>query len=624
MISNIILKIKKRIVFELTKKYKKLNYMLFRGDIFDQGEGNYVENNVIASSIDGLLDFYNRKVDVKDRELIDADRVLSGEYNLVYFNSNIEVKDWNTDYESGYVYEKKYHGDIKYIVDDSKTDVKNVWEFSRLHHVVILAKAYAITLEEKYYKAYKEVMLSWLSANPNGKSVNWTCNMEVSIRVVNIIISFDLLKNRVRNDDDFMMILKSTIYYHNKHIYNNLENYSEKRNNHYLSNLMGLLISSKFLQNKNLDKYKKYQEFAKNELEREIDKQILNDGVTYEISTSYQKLVFEILILSFILGQSEENPFEDKYYRILLKMSNFLKSIMNEDGHIPLIGDNDSGNVLVFDDYFNSKRSNLLTIMNLSDYYFNVKFDKKLALTTYFDTKSNNHLEIENKKNYFRESGFYILENMSFKMILLCGPLSMKGQGGHSHNDQLSFVLDVGGKAVFIDPGTITYTGNAKLRNLSRKTAYHNTVQVENEEQNIIGNDLFAMEERTFSKCTEFSNVKFSGYHKGFIPKYNVIHARSVKLEDSKVIISDSLDNLSEGSSKMGKVNLILDGNIRILNESGSLILENDSFKLRTNIDFNGCKIDEILASDRYGHYFKTNRLIFNFIDNNELELELI
>lgn len=620
---NIIFKIKKRFFFESNKRIRKLKYIIFKEWFSDVNDGFYDERKIITNDLEKLCGFYDANNHKRKSEISDADRIIQGENNLIYFDNTIKVDDWNTDYSSGYIYPIRYYGDIKYIINDNKTDVKNVWELSRLQHLVIVAKAYAITGDDRYYNYYKERILSWIDSNPYGKSVNWTCNMEVAIRVVNLIISYDLVKQKIVEDKEFMSILKSTIYYHNEHIYDNLENYSEKRNNHYLSNLMGLLISSKFLENKNIDKYKKYQLFAKLEIQSEIDKQIYNDGVTYEISSSYQKLVFEILLLSFILGESEGNKFEDKYFGKLQKMSIFLKSIENSDGYIPLIGDNDSGNIVVFDDYFNEKKSNLNSVLDLSDYYFNSNVISKYSITSYLGKTLDSDYDTDERALSYRDSGYYILENNTFKMILICGPLSMMGQGGHSHNDQLSFILNVNGVPIFIDPGTITYTGNPDLRNHSRQTSSHNTVQISKEEQNLIGSDLFSMTERTYSNCTLFSHNEFSGSHKGFIEKYGCIHNRHVKIDDNKVIILDTLTKTDQRNLTEGSLHLILDRNVKCFDDQGMLSLFSGMITLVTNIKFVDCVVSEMLASDRYGHYYKTEKITLMFLGSNKLEIKL-
>lgn len=618
-----IYKLKKRVIFELIKVIKKVKFFLFKEWITNKENGSYVDRKVTQIDKGLILAFYDKNEMYKLTEINNADRVLQGELNLIYFDNRKIIEDWNKDYESGFKYPEKYYGDIKYIVDDEKTDVKNVWELSRLHHLVIISKAYVITSNEKYYSYFKESINSWLDANPNGLSVNWTCNMEVAIRVTNIIVCYELLKEKLNTDLNFKLTLKAMVYSHNKHIAANLENYSDLRNNHYLSNLMGLLISSKFLENKDSAKYKKYQSFSRIELQKEMDKQIYDDGVTYEISTSYQKLVYEILLFSMVLGQSENNKFQTKYINKLHDMFVFIKSISNLDGTIPLFGDNDSGNILVFNDYFNEKRTNLSSLINLSEYFFNTSGEIKDDLTLYLGCKSEIQHSNTELKECYQSSGYYILRKKLFKLVLLCGPLSMKGQGGHSHNDQLSFILNVNNIPVFIDPGTITYTGNSELRNHSRKTSSHNTVQIDDEEQNIIGSDLFALKERTYSQCISHSGDSFSGVHHGFKNRYNCSHKRAVNLDHDKITIVDSLISNEQVCHIVAKVNLVLSREVSIVESNGFVCFEFEGYKLMTNLKYISCSVEDVLVSERYGHFYKSKKITFEFTGVHELIMSL-
>ena len=58
------------------------------------------------------------------------------------------------------------------------------------------------------------------------------------------------------------------------------------------------------------------------------------------------------------------------------------------------------------------------------------------------------------------------------------------GRGGHGHNDILSFELFMDGFNVVTDCGAYLYTASREWRNRFRSTAFHNTVQVDDEELN--------------------------------------------------------------------------------------------------------------------------------------------
>lgn len=224
---RLIKKIGKRTKFELTKVLKKIRYYLLKEWKFDLSYGDYPVNIQFLNAV-SLNDFSQFDEKYISNEVNSANQIIEGHLNLIYFNNGEIKRDnpdyWNVDHESDYKYPKKYHGDIKYIINDDSTDVKNVWELSRLQHLVIVSKSYSMTQNDKYYFFVKESIVSWLGENPNGSSVNWTCNMEVAIRVINLILCYELLSHRLSYDLEFKRTLKAMIYYHNRHIENNLEN----------------------------------------------------------------------------------------------------------------------------------------------------------------------------------------------------------------------------------------------------------------------------------------------------------------------------------------------------------------------------------------------------------------
>jgi hypothetical protein len=79
-------------------------------------------------------------------------------------------------------------------------------------------------------------------------------------------------------------------------------------------------------------------------------------------------------------------------------------------------------------------------------------------------------------------------------LLACCGGVGTGGLGNHKHNDLLSFELYAGDKAFIVDPGAYVYTRDPEWRNLFRSTSYHNTVMIDEEEQNRFkANQLFSM-----------------------------------------------------------------------------------------------------------------------------------
>jgi hypothetical protein len=58
-------------------------------------------------------------------------------------------------------------------------------------------------------------------------------------------------------------------------------------------------------------------------------------------------------------------------------------------------------------------------------------------------------------------------------LVIRCGPIGQRGNGGHDHDDQLSVDLWLDGAHVLADPGTFVYTPLPEERNRYRSVSNH-------------------------------------------------------------------------------------------------------------------------------------------------------
>ncbi len=109
----------------------------------------------------------------------------------------------------------------------------------------------------------------------------------------------------------------------------------------------------------------------------------------------------------------------------------------------------------------------------------------------------------------FPNIGWYILRKDKNYMLVSCGPNGQNGNGGHSHNDKLSFELCVNGEDIIIDPGTYVYTPFPEWRNKFRSTSFHNTIVVDNKEQNRFNDkSIFCLGEDASVKVNNWKATK--------------------------------------------------------------------------------------------------------------------
>ncbi len=434
-------------------------------------------------------DFHKTLLEIQSKEQIinDAELILQNKFQtlgseLTYLGEKI---NWYLDFKSSRTWEKSFYTKINSKESINKSDIKVPWELSRFHQAQYLAKAYLITQDEKYSKKFFELLNDWIESNPFCFGVNWTCAMEVAIRAVNWILALHIFNKSPHFTNEIQTKIYSSLYQHGLFIRNNLE-YGRRNGNHYLSDLMGLIWLGAFFYNHSFGK--EWFHFAQKELEKEILIQVYKDGVDYEKSTYYHRLVTEIFTLSFLVGEIMNQTFSEKYKDRLFKMYKFIASYVLDDD-VPNIGDCDDGRIIKFN--FSEKISEMRNTLNIGAVVFNdsdFKFkSEKLFVDALFLTgvqgiqklKQIPSIIIKPEPKIFPEGGFYILEDSHFFLFFDAGDIGMNGWGGHGHNDTFSFELAYKNKRFIVDSGTYVYTPEPELRQKFRSTASHNTVMID-------------------------------------------------------------------------------------------------------------------------------------------------
>ncbi|QCX34375.1 hypothetical protein FDN13_12055 [Caloramator sp. E03] len=561
-----------------------------------------------------FYDFNNRekyieeikKLNLEDSIIRSANLILEHKFNLLGSGEKYlgEKLPWNEDFKTGFKWENKFYKDIKIVDLNNNADVKVPWELSRFQHLFTLGKAYILTCDEKYALEFKNEIEDWILNNPVEMSVNWTCTMDVAIRAVNWILGYFMFNSSKSINMDFWTKFNKSLYLHGRFIYKNLENYGEHYNNHYLSDLAGLIwlgiyFGDFYINDKEKNNNPKdWLKYGISEFEKEMKKEVNIDGTDYESSTSYHRLVTELFLITTILCSKNNINFSIEYIKRLEKMCEFIMQITKPNGKSPLIGDADDGRLVILSDYHNWDRRDFRHILSVAGEYFDrddfryfgkdFREDALWILGSYKDSLK----EYKLSSIAYNDGGYYILRNDKFYCLIRCGQLSCRGEGGHSHNDQLSIELNVEGEDFIIDPGSYLYTADYKMRNVFRSTNMHSTLYIEGFEQNEFNPyDLFYMKEETFGRCLNFTENIFFGEHYGYYKKCGVIHQRRVKIKDEMLEITDTLKG--DINNKKGKyfINFILDKGVEIKEKDGYLeLLKNNK---RLLLEFQGDYIIE-------------------------------
>ena len=252
--------------------------------------------------------------------------------------------DWHRDFKSGYRWPPRFYQDIEVTRLDDDSDAKVPWELSRCHHLLTLARAARLFEDERYAAELERQLASWLDANPPGIGINWTTPMEVGIRAVNLVWAVATLEEWRPLDPRLRGRLIESLRWHGRHIEANLEGTPYLRSNHYLGDILGLLVLGSVLGGE--PAASRWSEFARREFEREIGKQVYADGVSFEASLAYQGLVLEMLLIASYISAWAGTPLSNEFHEQLHRMVDVSRSVRHPNGRIPLFGDQDSGRVL--------------------------------------------------------------------------------------------------------------------------------------------------------------------------------------------------------------------------------------------------------------------------------------
>lgn len=423
--------------------------------------------------------------------LIAADRALRNEVELLGSGQIFLGRDiaWNKDYKSGISWPNAYCKSIRYVNPDDASDVKFPWELSRMQWMIPVGQAFALTNDEKYARFAKEVLTDWIRKNPYAQSVNWTCTMEVALRILVWTWFFQVFnRSAAWQDTAFLERFISSLFLHAEFTSGHLE-YSDINGNHYTADASGLVFAGLFFRHCRAGQSWLRQGW--DILQSEILRQVFPDGVNFEASTAYHRLVLELFLYPAIFRQKCELTVPLPVGERILAMARFTRAYTRKDGNCPLWGDADNGRALPFGQQNINDHRYLVTLVGFA--FGDAELQNAFPGTQeeaywIFGKKACQGSQPSGamllKSEGFSEGGFYIMRNKKDHIFIDCGPVGLAGRGGHGHNDCLSLEAMLDDVELIRDSGTYLYTASFEERNNFRSTGYHNTPQVDGEEIN--------------------------------------------------------------------------------------------------------------------------------------------
>ena len=473
-----------------------------------------------------------------------ADRLVAGRFDVLALHG-IELGSpppWNRDPKSGIEAPRSFGKLLDYRKPELVGDIKYLWEPNRHLHLVSLAQAWALSGDITYFTTITRHLENWFATCPYGEGPNWTSSLEVGLRLLNWSVTWQLLggMNSPLFQDPSATAFRrrwlDSIHQHARFVRGYFSLYSSA-NNHLIGEAAGLFVTA--LTWPCWPQAEDWRATTQAVLEREALLQNAPDGVNREQTTAYEQFVLDLLLLPLLAARANGVELSADYQAIIEKMLEFLASIMDAGGHVPMFGDADDGVVVSLnpaDDQDSRYRSSLATgaiLFGRRD--FRTKAggldDKTRWLLGPGAEACFSALPAVPAgqpglpvRQAFPQGGYYILgrdfeSTDEIRLIADAGPLGYQRIAAHGHADALSFTLSLGGREFLIDPGTYAYHTQSQWRRYFRGTSAHNTARVDGEDQSRPGGNFMWLEKAT-AHCSDWHSTAsedvFEGWHDGF------------------------------------------------------------------------------------------------------------
>ena len=400
-----------------------------------------------------------------------------------------ETINWQRDFSSGKIWPLKHLTDSELLDIGQPSDIKVVWEINRFHQAWWLGKAYWATQNEEYARKFGELVEGWIAKNPVGRGPNWSIAMEVSIRACNWIAGYYFFCDSKSLSEGFWQKFLKSLYAHGRYVESHLE-YAKRNGNHLLADIVGLLSLGILFRSAPFGA--RWAQWGAAALQEEMETQVYPDGVNYEKSIGYHRLVLELFYTAAILCQRNKIPLREAFLKRLEKMFEFVLAYTRPDGSAPVVGDADDARLFQFSVHedFNDHRHALSVgalLFDRADFRSSVDRFTQDALWLFGGEGFERHQRLQasatpSLSRDFPDGGYYVMRGDAIHVFADAGDIGMLGRGGHGHNDTFSFELWCDGSPLIVDSGTYTYSADTYTRGEFRRTQAHNTLTVDRTE----------------------------------------------------------------------------------------------------------------------------------------------
>ena len=402
---------------------------------------------------------------------------------------------WHREARSGTEAPRRHWSRIDHLDTMVVGDHKLLWELNRHQYLFAPAFCWLLDRDARRFELIQAHLESWLAENPPRQGVNWVSSLEVAYRAIAWCWLLWALREAPWSSDLRMRLLGS-LEAHARHVERYLSTYFSP-NTHLTGEALGLFYIGTVLSNS--ADARRWRATGASILEAAIGRQVFADGVYFEQASQYHRYTAEVYLHYLLLANASGFQVSDSVRVALGNLFAVLRSLASAGGRMPLLGDDDGGLLLPLDHRSPDdvralllagavalERPDLAPAEASPSFAYWLCGIEKTDLVRTAPARVPDWLDV-----YFARGGLAILrdgwDRSAAVGVIDAGPHGALSYG-HSHADALAMTLTLGVRELFIDRGTLTYTGPE--RNEFRATESHNTLEID-DTSSVLPGDAF-------------------------------------------------------------------------------------------------------------------------------------
>lgn len=414
-------------------------------------------------------------------------------------------------------------------------DIKLVWEPARFSWSLDLANRYAATRDESLAEMFWKKVEEFIKYNPPNLGPNWSSAQEVALRTISWLFALSVFQeSKISTPNRINLILQSN-WQHFKRIPPTLDYARSQKNNHILSESLGLILAGDVFSPIS-EVAARWQETGVREFENALIEQIDAEGNYSQHSSIYHRMMLQLALVYHAWSINKGRSLTDPALEKLKLATRWAIALMDPiSGKLPNLGHND-GTLLLpfgcenFNDFRPTAQAAALAFLG-APCLPPGNWDELalwLGLPTHDFKAAAINLESIAVHKVGSPSAWGTMRAVQFN-------------GRPAHADQLHVDLWWHGENIGMDAGTFSYNAPPPWQNALDSTRIHNTITVDGLDQmQRISRFLWLDQAKAeWLETTEGNSVRAS--HDGY-RRLGIIHQRSLTyLPENRFRVMDEL-----------------------------------------------------------------------------------